>query len=438
MPEWRPPSVDSIVRSLDDGSLPRPLIVEAVRNVIDEVRHQPDTDVTSVVRHRLDEIRRALPRRVINATGVILHTNLGRAPWSTEAARAAASVSVGYANIELDTETGERGGRNAAAERLVTTLTGAEAALVVNNNAAAVFLTLLTLGQGGPVPVSRGELIEIGGSYRLPELMAAAGAKLAEVGTTNRTRVGDYAAVTDPALLLKVHPSNYQVVGFSAEATVEELAELAQARGVPLVFDAGSGLLDERTPWLERPPAWLAGEPGVRQALGAGADLVMFSGDKLVGGPQAGIIVGSARLITRLRSHPAARALRIDGATTAALAATLSTYLTGQARRLPLWRMATMEVQEIHQRAEGLLVSSGTAGRVIDGFSTLGAGSAPGAQIATSLIEVEGADRVFAELLAWDPPIVGRRVAGSLLLDLRTVSPDDDDLVARALQRSWE
>ncbi|CAN5898198.1 L-seryl-tRNA(Sec) selenium transferase [soil metagenome] len=438
MPEWRPPSVDSIVRSLDDGTLPRPLVVEAVRHVIDEARQHPETDVTAAVQRRLDEIRRSLPRRVVNATGVILHTNLGRAPWSADAVTAVATVSAGYANIELDLQTGERGGRNAAAESLVTTLTGAEAALVVNNNASAVFLTLLALGQDGPVPVSRGELLEIGGSYRLPELMAAAGAQLAEVGTTNRTRVDDYAAVTNPALLLKVHPSNYRVVGFSSEATIQELADLADARGVPLVFDAGSGLRDDRTPWLARPPAWLAGEPGVRQALQAGADLVLFSGDKLIGGPQAGIIVGSAELVGRLRAHPATRALRVDGATTAALAATLSAYLSGRTDELPLWRMATTSTEDIRARSASVVADSGVPARLVDGFSTVGAGSAPGAEIATCLIEVDGADRVYSGLLASDPPVVGRRDSGSLLLDLRTVDPSDDHLVTAALRRLWE
>lgn len=435
LPQSRPPSVDALVRELDDGTLPRPLVVETVREVVREARHDPGVDVEGETRRRLTELSRSAPRRVVNATGVLLHTNLGRAPWSQEAIAAAAEVAANYANVELDVSTGQRGRRNDAAERLATVLTGAEAALVVNNNAGAVFLTLLALGAGRSVPVSRGELIEIGGSYRLPELMAAAGAHLVEVGTTNRTRISDYSAVADPALLLKVHPSNYRVVGFSAEATVEELAELAAERRVPLVYDVGSGLLDERVPWLEGPPPpWLAGEPGVRQALESGADLVLFSGDKLLGGPQAGLIVGREDLVRHLARHPAARALRIDGSTAAAVAATLTAYLAGQAPELPLWRMATLPVEQVEQRARRLLEDTGVDGRLVDGASTLGAGSAPGAEIATRLVELPEADTLYERLLNHDPPVLTRRRAGTLLIDLRTVDPVDDAAVAAALR----
>lgn len=431
----RPPSVDAVVRRVDDGILPRPLIVETVRSVIDTARTDPTLDIETESRRRLDLLRQAVPRRIVNATGVILHTNLGRAPWSPEAIAAVREVTAGYTNVELDLSSGERGKRNDAAERLVTSLTGAEAALILNNNAGAVFLTLLALGAGRPVPVSRGELIEIGGSYRLPELMAAAGVQLVEVGTTNRTRRSDYAAVNDPALLLKVHPSNYRVVGFSAETTIEELASLAAERHIPLVYDVGSGLLDDRVPWLEGPPPpWLEHEPGVRQALEGGADLVLFSGDKLLGGPQAGIIVGRADLVILLAGHPAARALRVDGATAAALGATFAAYLDGRGHELPIWQMATVSVTEIEERAGRVLSAAGVGGALADGSSTLGAGSAPGAEIPTTVIQLPGGDNLYSRLLHHDPPVLARRVAGSLVVDLRTVDPADDDVVASALR----
>lgn len=434
MSQNRPPSVDSVVRRLDDGTLPRPLVVATVREVIDLARDRPETDIDEEVARRLESLRRSVPRRIINATGVILHTNLGRAPWSSEALTAASEVAAGYANVELDVQTGNRGQRNDAAERLAVTLTGAEAALVVNNNAAAVFLTLLCLASAKPVPVSRGELIEIGGSYRLPELMAAAGADLVEVGTTNRTRLSDYASVEDPALFLKVHPSNYRVVGFSEEASVEELAGLASERGVPLVYDLGSGLLDVRTPWLSGPsPGWLADEPGVRQSLEEGADLVLFSGDKLLGGPQAGLVVGRKDLIERLTRHPATRALRIDGATAAALASTLAAYLAGRAEELPVWRMATASVEELTERAREVLNRAGIEATVVAGVSTLGAGSAPGAEIPTVLLQIPEGDSVYRRLLAHDPPVLARRSAGALIIDLRTVDPIDDAALVSAL-----
>lgn len=428
-----PPSVDSIVRRVDDGSLPRPLLVETVRQVIDDSRRDPTIEVETEVRRRVQLLGRSQIRRVINATGVLLHTNLGRAPLSPAAAAAGADIAAGYANVELDLASGERGRRNESVNRLLTALTGAEAATVVNNNAGAVFLALSALARGRRVPVSRGELIEIGGSYRLPELMAAAGVDLVEVGTTNRTRLGDYSAVESPALFLKVHPSNYRVVGFSEATDLSELAKLAREREVPLVYDVGSGLLDTATPWLGGPPPpWLADEPGVRQSLAAGADLVLFSGDKLLGGPQAGIIVGRAALVHRLTRHPAARALRLDGATAAALSATLESYLRGSAADLPLWRMARLSPDEIRGRASEVL--AGVEGRLVDGFSTVGAGSAPGAEIPTVLIELEDADATYLRLLHADPPILARRQSGRLLIDLRTVDPCDDEHVAAALR----
>lgn len=422
-----------MVRTVDDGKLPRPLIVETVREVIAE--WETGMDVATEARARLERLFDALPRRVINATGVILHTNLGRAPWSPETLAAASEMSEGYGNIELDLVSGERGRRNQAVERLAVALTGAEATLVVNNNAAGVFLVLIALAVGRPVPVSRGELIEIGGSYRLPELMKAAGVDLVEVGTTNRTRIDDYAAVSDPALLFKVHPSNYRVVGFSAETGLEELSELAARRQVPLVYDVGSGLVDERVPWLPGPPPpWLEGEPGVRQAIERGADLVLFSGDKLLGGPQAGVIAGRRDLVASLARHPVARALRVDGATAAALSATLMAYLDGRAAGLPVWRMAAIPGSDIEKRARSLAAEIG-AGDIVAGSSTLGAGSAPGAEIATVLVSLPHGDHLHSRLLRNDPAILARRVAGALVVDLRTVDPADDVVLAAALSR---
>jgi L-seryl-tRNA(Ser) seleniumtransferase len=323
---------------------------------------------------------------------------------------------------------------------LVATLVGAEDAFVVNNNAGALFLVLMALASGKPVPVSRGELIEIGGSYRLPELITASGARMVEVGTTNRTRTADYAAALSPlpALLLKVHPSNYRVEGFTEEATLADLVALGRKSGVPVVFDAGSGLLDDTTPWLSQPPEWLAGEPGIRQAVATGADLVLFSGDKLLGGPQAGVIVGTAALIDRLVRHPAARALRIDGATAAVLTATLETYAAGRAVDLPVWEMATRSYADLEARATAVLVASEVNGHIVVGNSTLGAGSSPGAAIPSPLLECDVPESVFSDLLRAEPPILTRRQSGRLLIDFRTVDPASDQHVAAALRSACQ
>ena len=437
------PAVDSLVRRLDSRGLPRLLVVESARAAIDQARAAMSSgdetaDPARLAEAAIEYLARLRSRPVINATGVLLHTNLGRAPLPEAAAKAAFEESTGYGNLEFDLASGERGGRGAYVETLLCRLTGAPAAMVVNNNAAALFLALASLAGGRPVPVSRGELIEIGGSYRLPELMAASGARLVEVGTTNRTRVTDYATAADAALLLKVHPSNYRIEGFTEEATLDGLVALGRSSGTPVVFDAGSGLLDASTPWLHKgPPAWLDSEPGVRQALEAGADLVLFSGDKLLGGPQAGIVVGREDLVAVLRRHPAARALRCGGAVLAALAATLELYAGGEAANgIPLWRMATVPVDEIERRARGLLSSAGVKGQTAPGESTAGAGSTPAGGIPTSLIVVDrpGADVVWPRLLATHPrPVVARREAGSTLIDLRTVEPEHDAEVARAL-----
>lgn len=385
-----------------------------------------------------DRLEASRQRPVINATGVILHTNLGRAALHAEAGDRSRAAAVRYTNLELEITTGARGGRTSYATALLQSLTGAADALVVNNNAAALFLTLIAMSAGRSVPVSRGELIEIGGSYRLPDLIASTGTRLVEVGTTNRTRVDDYRQSIDEttALLLKVHPSNYRIEGFAEGAELTDVVSLAHEHGIPAVFDAGSGLLDERTPWLGGPPpAWLAGEPGIVQSLDAGADLVLFSGDKLLGGPQAGIIVGHAELIAGLRRHPVTRAMRLDGATLAALEATLERYSDRRAGELPLWKMATAHADELRGRSESVVASVPDA-RIVDGASTIGAGSVPGARIPGPVIEVpRRGETGYPALLALQPPIVARREAGDLVVDLRTVWPEEDDAVRRGLEQ---
>jgi L-seryl-tRNA(Ser) seleniumtransferase len=381
------------------------------------------------------QIASGRPIRVVNATGVLLHTNLGRAPLHETAARRAAEVAAAYGNVELDLATGARGKRAGYARELLLALTGAEDAYVVNNNAGALLLALAAVAAPGTAVVSRGEEIEIGGSFRLPELMAASGARLVEVGTTNRTRLTDYTAAMPAAAILKVHPSNYRLDGFVESVGYQELGIAARDAGVPLVADIGSGLLDTRVPWLAGPPpAWLSGEPGVRQTLEAGADVVLFSGDKLLGGPQAGIAVGRADLIGALRAHPVARAVRIDGPTHAALTATLELYASNRGSEVPLWAMVGLSYEELEDRHRALLDRSRRRGEVIAGESVPGAGSVPGATIPSPNLKLSApADRLWAGLLAARPPILARRREGSVIIDLRTVAPADDDHIAATL-----
>jgi L-seryl-tRNA(Ser) seleniumtransferase len=435
------PSVDQFVSALGAWPLPRSIVTEVARSVIDQARDgtiNGTGDLEAEARSMLAVLARTRLRTVLNATGVILHTNLGRSPLAGEAARAAYEVSVGYTNIELDTESGHRGRRGRFLLELLADLTGAEDALVVNNNAGALMLTLSAIASGRDVVVSRGELIEIGGAYRLPSIIAAGGASLVEVGTTNRTRLSDYrAAVSEKtAALLKVHTSNYQVVGFTEEAKLPELVTLGGETGTSTVFDQGSGLLDERTSWISgAPPAWLAGEPGVHQAVVAGADLVLFSGDKLFGGPQAGVVVGRSEVISRLARHPLARALRVDGATVAALTATAAMYADGRGSEIPVWQMATVSFAELETRAGQVVARVGADNLTIEaGASVLGAGSVPGASVPSPVIIVAGkADKVFAALLSGEPPVLARRDAGRVIVDLRAIASVDDDRLVEAL-----
>ena len=430
------PSVDALSKELN-AWLPRGLAVVIARAAIDEARVSlksgATTDATALAMEHAETLHRRRPQRMINATGVLLHTNLGRAPLHPEAAAAAARVAVSYGNVEFDLTTGERGGRGGYLSELLRALTGAEAAHVVNNNAAALLLTLAALAKGREVPVSRGELIEIGGSYRLPELMAVSGAHLREIGTTNRTRLSDYerAIGADTGLLLKVHPSNYRVVGFSEEADMDGLVALSKNRDVPLAYDVGSGLIDEDVPWMPGPPPeWLHGEPGVRQELERGVALVLFSGDKLLGGPQAGIIVGSAELVEALRSHPLARALRIDGATMAALTTTAELYLDDRIPEIPFWASVMTSAADLTSR----LLALGHEPLVVEeGSSLLGAGSVPGLELPTPIGRIADGGHRWQELLMSETPILTRRDKGDLVIDLRAVDPADDESVRNAL-----
>jgi L-seryl-tRNA(Ser) seleniumtransferase len=416
-----PPSVDQLARSLHDTGLPHPICVDIARAAI------RDGDVDNA-HQRAVEHRRTLLTSVVNATGVLLHTNLGRAPLSIE-------PSGGAQTVEFDLATGGRGSRQTAVGQLLATLCGAESAMVVNNNAAAVLLVVAALANGRDVPVSRGESVEIGGSFRVPDVIAQSGARLVDVGTTNRTRLADYAAAiarpeVDAAILLKVHPSNYRVDGFVEATSVAELATLA----VPVVVDIGSGLIDASCPWLPGgPPAWLAGEPAAVQTIAAGAAVVTFSGDKLFGGPQAGIIVGRADLIERCRRHPLARALRPGGLVLDALQQTALALIARDVDRIPFWRMVATPTEALEARAERIVSNLGStivASRPMEALP--GAGSAPGVTMRSFGVAVVG-DHV-ASLRAHDRPVIARSVGGSTLLDLRAVEPGDDATIETALR----
>jgi L-seryl-tRNA(Ser) seleniumtransferase len=408
----RPPSVDAVARELADVGLPHPLLVDAARAAI------ADGDPGSA-RQRAERLRLDLLKPVVNATGVLLHTNLGRAPL-------AHAQPATYTNLELDLASGRRGSRGRNAATLLARAAGAEAALVVNNGAAAVLLVLAALARDRDVVVSRGELVEIGGGFRVPDVMAQSGARLVEVGTTNRTHKRDYErALPSSALIMKVHQSNYRIVGFTATVGIAELAAL----GPPVIVDLGSGLLDAATPWLVGgPPAWLASEPAVRQTLEAGAALVTFSGDKLLGGPQAGVVAGRADLVEACASHPLARALRPGALVLSALQETALAYLRRDGDAIPFWRMASLSVEALRRRAEALSV-----GEVVDTVAIAGAGSLPGLDIPSAGVAVDG--DVTAALRAHDPPVIARARDDHTLLDLRTVDPADDPVVAKAISQ---
>ena len=391
-------------------------------------------DLAGAVLDRLDaHVRGAHPVHVINATGVIIHTNLGRASWPEAAIRAAEAAARGPLFLELDRATGRRGLRLRAAEDDLVALTGAQDALVTNNGAAALVLAVGLAGRKGVV-VGRGELLEIGGGVRIPEIVRRAGARLVEVGTTNRTRVEDYAAPLAEgrsAMVLRVHPSNFAMAGFVEAPDPAELAALAHAHGALLVDDLGSGAL------LDTAAFGLAHEPTPAERLVAGADLVVFSGDKLVGGPQAGLIVGRADLVERLRKDPLARAMRPDKATLAGVAATLGLYRAGLATTaIPVWRMIAMLPEALRARADGLAARVPEA-EAVPLAATIGGGALPGETLPSFglALTTRSADRLLAALRAADPPVVGRIEGGRVVLDLRTVEPSADDELASAVLR---
>jgi len=427
----------------------RELVIRHVRQLLDEARQQAAAgDVAQLeetlkqpasrLTERLAEVVSASLNPLINATGVVIHTNLGRAPVSPEVARRVALVATSYSNLELDLATGERGNRELHAETRLRELVAAEATAVVNNNAAAVLLAVNTLAEGREVLVSRGELVEIGGSFRVPEILRKGGARLREVGTTNRTRLADYRQALGPetALILRVHRSNFRIDGFTETPGLLELAELSRELGVPLVEDLGSGLLAPS-------PGALRGEPTVAEALEAGVEAVTWSGDKLLGGPQAGMVAGRRQTVQAMRRNPLYRALRVDKMTLAALDAVLVEYQRDRAREtVPVQRMLALEPAALRARAEAMLAALAAECPRLElaldaGSSVVGGGAAPGLPLPTTLITIsdpsKSAARFAAALRAGQPPVVTRIAEDRVLVDLRTVLPEDEPTLQRAI-----
>ena len=421
------PSVDRLLADDALAAAPRSLAVDAARAALERARVAlaagvDPGDLAVAARAELERLQTPSLRQVLNATGVIVHTNLGRAPLAPSAVHRLAELARTYSNLELDLESGARGSRQDHAAGLLRRLTGAEAALVVNNNAAAVLLALAALAEGREVVVSRGELVEIGDGFRIPDVLARSGARMVEVGTTNRTRPADYERAIGPetALLLRVHPSNYRVVGFTQSVETRELAQIAKRAALPLVDDLGSGALLD-----------VGDEPTASSSLAAGADLVCFSGDKLLGGPQAGIVVGRADLVERLRRHPLQRALRADKLTLVALEETLALYADPvRARReIPVLRMLDEPVEAVRERAERLAGLIG--GEVEETVARVGGGALPLAELPSAAAAIE--ERLAAPLRLGSPPVVGIVRDGRLLLDARTLTAEEVDEVARAV-----
>ena len=443
------PSVDSILATPEvaavASSFDRQWVVELVRAELDLARQRirmgevaGDLEqVAGLVCRRVHDLTRAEPRRVINATGVVIHTNLGRAPLSKAAMQAAEEAAFGYSNLEFDLETGRRGSRQAQLESLLQQLTGAEAALAVNNNASAVLLGLVAIAAGREVIVSRAEAVEIGGGFRVPDVLRQSGATLVDVGTTNRTYLRDYeeATTADTAAYLKVHASNFRVEGFTAEVGMRELAQLGDRLDVAVLHDVGSGSL------LPTGKYGLVHEPMPQESVSAGMGLAFFSGDKLLGGPQAGIVVGRRELVSRLARHPLARAVRIDKLSLASLTATLVHYLRGEAEReVPVWRMISATPDDIRERAERWRSSLSGAYSVCKSRSAIGGGSLPGETLPTWALALDasripgGAGRAMQRLREHRPPVVARVEEERVLLDPRTVGADEDPDLLAALQ----
>jgi L-seryl-tRNA(Ser) seleniumtransferase len=457
------PSVDDVLRLPEvtamisnEGHTP---VTEAARAVIDGLRQEISagrldaaavelavSGIAEAVERRLRQSLQYSLRPVINATGVVLHTNLGRAPLARKAIEHIALTATGYSNLEFEIEKGERGKRDVHADRLLARLLNRDgvsgvSTIVVNNNAAGVMLALNTLAEGGEVIVSRGELVEIGGSFRIPEVMAKSGAVLREVGTTNRTRIADYErAINDKTrLLLRVHRSNFQIVGFTEQPSAEELVALGRKHKLPVMEDLGSGAM------FDLRAIGVGGEPGVWESLRVGLDVVTYSGDKLLGGAQAGLISGQKEPVARIRSNPMFRALRVDKLTYAALEATLLAYARQDHDSIPALRMMRLTADEIGGRAEALAETLRVRApklwvAMVQGVSVIGGGAAPGAALPTVLLAIncEGlsADELAARLRGSEPAIIARVEEGRVLLDLRTVFPEQDALVAEALARA--
>jgi L-seryl-tRNA(Ser) seleniumtransferase len=452
--------VQAVQLQIGDTFLPHTIIVQAVRAELDAVRAKikeqngaPRNDndgaqalresspalipqLTAAVRARLDKLTLPSLQPVVNATGVIIQTNLGRAPLSAAALTAMHTVGSGYSNLEYDLDQGQRGSRNSHLNTLLQQLTGAAAALVVNNNAAAVYLALIALAAGREVIVSRGQAVEIGGGFRIPDVLRQSGAALVEVGTTNRTYARDYAAAINErtALLLRVHTSNFRLMGFVHETSLADMVAVGHAQNVPVLDDLGSGTL------LPTQVYGLAPEPTVQESIAAGTDLVTFSGDKLLGGPQAGIIVGRADLVDQLKRHPLARALRVDKTTIAGLHATLLAYLQGRATtEIPVWRMIAAPPEQLRSRAQALVARLSGAASVVPCQSAIGGGSLPGETLPSVAVALSAAkapqplDHLAYVLRVGTPSIVARIADDCLLCDLRTVLPEQDDILVERL-----
>jgi len=445
------PSVDRLLSHQDlrdlEHELGAPALAELARREIEAARAAiaaggPPPNPQDMLRNIAAQARALLaptPQPVINATGVIIHTNLGRAPLSAEALEAMAAASAGYCDLEFDLEGGQRGSRHTHLEPLLQQVTGAEAGLAVNNNAAAVYLVLTVLARRREVIISRGQAVEIGGGFRIPDVMRQSGARLVEVGTTNRTYLQDYEAAITPATaaIMRVHASNFRITGFTESPSIADLARLAHERGVLLIDDLGSGCLIDTTAY------GLAPEPLVQESIAAGADIALFSGDKLLGGPQAGIIVGRRDLIEALARHPLARALRMDKASIAGLGATLRHYLKGEAlEKIPVWRMISMPLAEVQRRARRWARAVGPPARLVDGRSMVGGGSLPEEGLATKLLAIPGEGKYLSQLAQrlrrGDPPVIARIDSGMLLLDPRTVDPRQDAALVKAVRAALE
>ena len=441
------PSVETVLADLNDiiRTYDRSWIVDLVRGQLKTARELIKSgdqnikghDIADGVRDSVKSLTQPVPRQIINATGVVIHTNLGRSPLSEESIESVKQAAIGYSDLELDLSSGRRGSRQAHVQKLLTQLTGAEASLVVNNNASAILLGLTALAFGKSVVVSRGEAVEIGGGFRIPDVLLQSGASLVEVGTTNRTYISDYekAINDDTGAFLKAHASNFRVEGFTAAVEPQELVALGTKRGIPVLHDVGSGC------FLNTEDYGMAHEPTPQESVRAGVGLTFFSGDKLLGGPQAGIVVGTRSLISILERHPLARAVRIDKLSLASLTMTLQHYLLNESeKKIPIWRMISASAEEIKDRANLLKAGLEVQSTVVESRSPIGGGSLPGETLPSWVLAIHcgdtagGADRVLNNLRTCDKPVIGRIADGQVLLDPRTVLPEQDADLKRSLR----